>query len=81
MRKLTREERLVGPAMLACELGGKCQALAKMIALALTLDNLADAQCRELRARLAADGPQKTIAAVCGVPEAHPLSTEVGKHF
>ena len=39
MRKLTREERLIGPAMLACELGGKYQALAKMIALALTLDN------------------------------------------
>ena len=81
MRKLTREERLVGPAMLACELGGKYQALAKMIALALTLDNQGDAQCRELRARLAGDGPKKTIAAVCGVPEGHPLSVEVRKHL
>ena len=59
MRKLTREERLVGPAMLACELGGDYQALAKMIALALTLDNPADAQCRELRARLAGEGPRR----------------------
>ena len=59
MRKLTREERLVGPAMLACELGGKHQALAKMIALALTLDNPEDAQCRELRARLAGEGPKR----------------------
>jgi mannitol-1-phosphate 5-dehydrogenase len=81
MRKLTREERLVGPAMLACELGGKHQALAKMIALALTLDNPEDAQCRELRARLAGEGPRKTIAAVCGVPEGHPLSAEVEKHI
>jgi mannitol-1-phosphate 5-dehydrogenase len=81
MRKLTREERLVGPAMLACELGGKYQALAKMIALALTLDNQADAQCRELRARLAGEGSKKTIAAVCGVPEGHPLSAEIGKHI
>ena len=81
MRKLTREERLVGPAMLACELGGNYQALAKMIALALTLDNPEDAQCRELRARLASEGPQKTIAAVCGVPEGHPLSTEVEKNL
>jgi len=81
MRKLTREERLVGPAMLACELGGKHQGLAKMIAFALTLDNPADAQCRELRARLAGEGPKKTIAAVCGVPESHPLSAEIGNHL
>jgi mannitol-1-phosphate 5-dehydrogenase len=81
MRKLTREERLVGPAMLACELGGNYQALAKMIALSLTLDNPADAQCRELRARLTVEGPTKTIAAVCGAPEGHPLSTEIGKHI
>jgi mannitol-1-phosphate 5-dehydrogenase len=81
MRKLTREERLVGPAMLACELGGKHQGLAKMIAFALTLDNPADAQCRELKARLASEGPRKTIAAVCGVPEDHPLSAEIGNHL
>lgn len=81
MRKLTREERLVGPAMLACELGGKHQGLAKMIAFALALDNLADAQCRELKARLAGEGPKKTIAAVCGVPESHPLSAEIGNHL
>ena len=80
IRKLTREERLVGPAMLVCELGGKHQALAKMIALALTLDNQEDAQCRELKTRLAGDGPAKTIAAVCGVPEGHPLNAEVRKN-
>jgi mannitol-1-phosphate 5-dehydrogenase len=80
-RKLTREERLVGPAMLAWELGGKHQALAKMIAFALALDNPADAQCRELKARLAGEGPQKTIAAVCGVPEDHPLSAEIRNHL
>jgi mannitol-1-phosphate 5-dehydrogenase len=81
MRKLTREERLVGPAMLACELGGKHQALAKMIAFGLALNNPADAQCRELRARLAGEGPKRTIAAVCGVPEGHLLSAEIGKHL
>jgi mannitol-1-phosphate 5-dehydrogenase len=81
MRKLTREERLVGPAMLACELGGKHQALVKMIAFALALDNPADAQCRELKARLAGEGPKKTIAAVCGVPESHPLSAEIRCHL
>jgi len=81
MRKLTREERLVGPAMLACELGGKHQALAKMIAFALALDNPVDAQCRELKARLAGEGSKKTIAAVCGVPEDHPLSAEIGNHL
>jgi hypothetical protein len=52
-----------------------------MIALALMLDNAGDAQCRELRARLAGEGPKKTIAAVCGVPEGHPLSAEIGKHI
>jgi mannitol-1-phosphate 5-dehydrogenase len=81
MRKLTREERLVGPAMLACELGGKYQALARMIALVLTLDNPADAQCRELKGKLARDGARKTIAAVCGVPEGHPLGIEVEKEL
>ena len=64
LRKLTREERLVGPAMLACELGGQYQALAEMIASALTLDNAADAQCRELEA-LAFRPPQRSC------PSAH----------
>jgi len=49
MRKLTREERLVGPAMLACELGGKHQALAKMIALALTLEEAFGGDCPALQ--------------------------------
>jgi mannitol-1-phosphate 5-dehydrogenase len=76
-RKLARDERLVGPAMLAHELRGEHRALAKLIAMALTLDNPEDAQCRELRARLAATGAARTIAAVCGVPEVHPLSVEI----
>jgi len=67
--------------MLACELGGKHQDLAKMIAFALALDNPVDAQCRELKARLAGEGPNKTIAAVCGVPESHPLNAEIGNHL
>jgi hypothetical protein len=52
-----------------------------MIAFALTLDNHEDAQCRELRARLAGEGPKQTIAAVCGVPESHPLNAEIGKNL
>jgi mannitol-1-phosphate 5-dehydrogenase len=77
IRKLTREERLVGPAMLACERGITPTALARMIAAAFTIDNPTDPQSLELRDRLAAEGIGSLLESICGIPKGHVLAEMV----
>jgi mannitol-1-phosphate 5-dehydrogenase len=73
-RKLGREERLVGPALVCLEQGREPRALAEVIARAFQVKNPEDPQTLGLRADLAALGLAQTIAAVCGIPASHPLS-------
>lgn len=73
IRKLTREERLVGPAMLACEYGITPSALAAMIAAAFSIDNPDDPQAVELKNRLALEGIEPLLEEICGIPKGHVL--------
>jgi len=77
IRKLTREERLVGPAMLACEYGVTPTALAAMIAAAFTINNPTDPQSVELQDRLAAEGIESLLQSICGIPKGHVLGEMV----
>ncbi len=81
MRKLTREERLVGPAMLACEHGQQPNSLARVIASALSMDIPGDAQSQELRTRLAGEGMAAALERVCGIPAGHPLAGLVSEAY
>lgn len=72
-RKLAREERLVGPALVCLEQGREPRALAQVIARAFQVKNPEDPQTLGLRADLAAFGLEQTVAAVCGIPAGHPL--------
>jgi mannitol-1-phosphate 5-dehydrogenase len=81
IRKLTREERLVGPAMLACEYGIKPYALAAMIAAAFSIDNPDDPQAVELQSRLSKEGIGSLLQSVCGIPKAHMLGQMVKNRF
>jgi mannitol-1-phosphate 5-dehydrogenase len=73
-RKLAREERLVGPALLCLEQGREPRALAQVVARAFQVKNPEDPQTLGMRADLAAFGLARTVAAVCGIPDGHPLS-------
>ena len=73
LRKLTREERLVGPAMLACEQGHSPKALAHMIAAALTMQIPDDPQSVELQSRLKSEGMEMVVEQICEIPKGHPL--------
>jgi len=77
LRKLTREERLVGPAMLACEFGRSPEALAKVIASALVLRNPSDPQSVELQGKLESDGIDFVLESVCEIPQGHSLGALV----
>jgi mannitol-1-phosphate 5-dehydrogenase len=73
-RKLSREERLVGPAMLSCAQGRAPRALAEIIARALTIRNPDDPQTVELQGSLRSTGIERTIEEVCGISPGEALS-------
>ncbi|MDO8587309.1 MAG: hypothetical protein Q7T82_09740 [Armatimonadota bacterium] len=81
IRKLTREERLVGPAMLACEYGVIPTALAGIIAAVFAIDNRDDPQSVELLGRIAGDGIDSVIENVCGIPKGHALAGLVRREY
>ena len=73
IRKLAREERLVGPAMLAWEQGRSPTDLAYVIAATFRAVNPEDPQSREFQSRLASDGLESVLKQICGIPEGHDL--------
>ncbi len=81
IRKLAREERLVGPAMLACQQGQSVEALAYIIAATFRAVNPDDPQSLELRSRLASDGLESTLNQVCGIPEGHFLADLISEAY
>lgn len=74
LRKLAREERLVGPAMLACEQGETPKALAHAIAAALTVVTDDDPRTLELQRRLEKGGLEQVLEDVCGITRGHALA-------
>ncbi len=81
IRKLTREERLVGPAMLAVQYGQNPANLAYIIAATLASTNTEDLQSRELSERVIYDGVGRVLEDVAGVPDGHPLSEWVVEEY
>jgi len=74
IRKLEREERLIGPAVLCYEQGRPPIALARIIRVAFNIINSDDPQSLDLQARLAAEGLESVIESVCGIPGKHSLN-------
>jgi mannitol-1-phosphate 5-dehydrogenase len=67
IRKLSRSERLVAPAMLAVESGLPCDWIAKGIVAALKYHHGRDAQSVRLHEMLAKDGLDHVLESVCGI--------------
>jgi len=81
IRKLGREERLIGPAMLACEYTRPPEALSHVIAAAFTVVNHEDAEWRKLQSRLKSDGLEAVVEQVCGIPRGHILIELISRAY
>ncbi len=73
IRKLGRQERLVGAALLCVRHGIEPEALCEGIRAALRFDPLVDDGARALQAMLKAGGTQAVLRKVCGLTESDPL--------
>jgi mannitol-1-phosphate 5-dehydrogenase len=77
LRKLRREDRLVGAALLCLEEGVTPRAIASGIAAALRFDAPDDPSAGLLQSDLQERGPDAVFADRCGVPADHPLTALV----
>jgi len=73
LRKLSPEDRLVGPASQALQYGIEPLHLATGIAAALHFDYEDDQEAQELQSGLKGEGVEKTITKVTGLPASSPL--------
>ncbi len=81
VRKLGREERLVGPALLAIENGTVPVALAGVIANTFRIVAPEDQQAVQLQAMLERDGIEVAIETVCSIPRSHQLASLVRQRY
>lgn len=77
IRKLSRNERLVGPALLSLAHGGHPSAIAAVIAASLRMNVPGDHQSVELQRMVAEDGVAGVMYSVGGIEPSHPLSQMV----
>ncbi|MFE5322185.1 mannitol-1-phosphate 5-dehydrogenase [Paenibacillus sp. NPDC056579] len=81
IRKLSRNDRLVRPALQAYELGMMPNYLTMGIAAALLFQDEADPEAVELQSELAKLGAAQTIAKYTSIGEGHPLHAAIMKHY
>ncbi|MGQ9525097.1 MAG: mannitol-1-phosphate 5-dehydrogenase [Armatimonadota bacterium] len=77
IRKLARDDRLVGGALLAMEYGATPCKLAEAIAAALFFDVPGDPSARTLQSMLRDRGIDAVLRDICGLDRGHPLSALV----
>lgn len=75
LRKLARNDRLVGPACLALEYGERPHALSQSIAAALAYDNPQDPSSVMLQRTIADKGVAAAIREICGIDRTSELTT------
>lgn len=73
LRKLSRHERLVGPAAYLAEMGHTPTALLGAIAAAVDFTNPDDPDVAEIHQLLASLSAEQFAAQVCGITDTHPL--------
>lgn len=81
LRKLSRNERFIGPAVQAAERGLSTAALVAAVAAALAFDDAADEQSVELQQMLRTDDADLLTATVTGLEPEHPLFDDVHDVF
>jgi mannitol-1-phosphate 5-dehydrogenase len=81
IRKLARNDRLVGPAMLAIEEGGNPVALARAIAAGLRYDPAGDPAAQKIQAMIRDLGIDAALRDVCGIHPEGKLADLVKKAY
>jgi mannitol-1-phosphate 5-dehydrogenase len=81
VRKLRRQDRLVGAGLLALEYGVEPRHIAAGIAAALRFDVPDDPSAVELQEQLATGGAAEVLRAVCGLEPEHPLARLVLRQY
>ncbi|KDA06049.1 mannitol-1-phosphate 5-dehydrogenase [Microbacterium sp. CH12i] len=81
LRKLSRNERFIGPAVKAAEHGLSTSALIAAVAAAVAFDDPTDEQSVELQRMLQTENPDVLTAAVTGLAPEHPLFAAVHEVF
>lgn len=79
-RKLSRHDRLVGPAMLCMEAGGEPRAMAKAIRAGFEYEN-DDVGTRAVRALVSECGLKACMEQICGLKAEHPLMKIMMKYI
>jgi len=74
LRKLSRTERLIGPAAYFAEHIGEPTALLALIDAALSFSSAEDKEAVQLRSLLSVREPADLAWEVCGIPSDHPLA-------
>ncbi len=74
IRKLSRHERVIGPAAYFAENLGEPSALIGLVDAALSFRSADDTQVLELTQLLAQHSPAELAKAVCGIDHSHPLA-------
>jgi mannitol-1-phosphate 5-dehydrogenase len=81
VRKLSRNDRLVGPACLALEEGIRPAALSRAIAAGLLYDNPGDPAARKIQALIQNSGLAAALREVCGITDHDDLAKLVGEAY
>jgi mannitol-1-phosphate 5-dehydrogenase len=81
LRKLSRNERFIGPASQAAERGLSTSALVDAVAAAVAFDDPADEQSVELQRMLRSEDADALTATVTGLDPEHPLFDAVREAF
>ncbi|MFC4101890.1 mannitol-1-phosphate 5-dehydrogenase [Paenibacillus xanthanilyticus] len=81
IRKLSPNDRLVRPALLALENGLPYGHLAFAMAAALRFDDADDAEAAEIQQSLRSNGLSATIARYSGLAEDHPIHAEIVRRY
>lgn len=81
LRKISPDDRLVGPARQALQYGIEPSNLAMGIAAALRFDSQEDPEARELQASIEKNGLEKTIATYTGISADSPLFSLIIKQY
>jgi len=77
VRKLSPNDRLVRPALMAYSVGIEVPYLTKAIAAALLFDSTEDPEAVELQKTLKEQGVHRTLAKYTEIPESHPLHSSI----
>lgn len=80
-RKLSRNDRLVGPACIALEEGIRPSALSRAIAAGLLYDNAGDPGARKIQALIQRAGLAVALREICGITDQDDLAKMIGEAY